>query len=465
MSLLRYIALIIILLTAAESGAQSTFRLGHLNITGNERTRTSVFLREIGAEPGDTTRFADSMPAVWEKRIAALGLFNDVQMSRRGDTLDIQVKERIYTWALPELTWADRNFNVWWETRDPQRLIYGATVYFNNIRGLNHSLAITLIHGYNRSYSIQYTKPFSKHRNSWGYSVGAGYWSNHELWYKTVNDRVQFLNIEHTPVQRNHWIGGILRRRITYFSRLEWSLSRGGFNINDSARRQDPTPVNNYVYGLKRDYYEAGMTYVSDHRDQRHYPTSGYLIRGSAGYTTLNTSTRGPAMLNAELRSTWYQPLGHKLVFVSSLSSRYRQTVSGVLNAGDMPYYFSRQLGYGSDYVRGYEPYVAEGPGFILGKMGLRRALLNGYKWQAPGGKWLNNYRTVPLSLWLNIFADAGRIIRPLPSPDNELNIRWMNGAGLGLDVIAWYTAMARFEISRNHYGNWIFNISYTNAF
>jgi outer membrane protein assembly factor BamA len=444
--------------------SQSTVVLNHLRVQGNAKTKIPVFVRETGFTPGYVTGHADSLCKVWQQRLSGLNLFNLVEVEHHGDTVSISVKERIYNWALPELSWADRNFNVWWQSKDPNRLIYGFTGYFNNIGGLNHNLSITAIHGFNRSYSFRYTRPFSAYRKSWGYSLGAGYWSNHELWYKTESDKLQFLRLEAEPVQRNFWSQLILRRRINYFNRVEATLGYGGIRIADSAQTQDKQGVLNYIYGLNRNYLETGISFVSDSRDQRDYPGKGHLIRLSLSNNFMNLKYSGPSVYQFEARINKFTPLKPNWVLATGLVSRYRID-NRALMANTLPYLFSRQFGYGSDYVRGYEPYVAEGSGMFLAKMALRRALLQGYKLKIRHGNVLNNYRMIPLNVWFNIFADAGRTIKPTVVAANTLNREWMMGSGIGLDITAWYSAMARFELSRNRMGNWIFNISYINAF
>lgn len=447
-----------------EATSQTPIVLNHLKIEGNTRTKTAVFIRETGWTAGYTAHNADSLCSVWQKRLSGLNLFNLVEVNYKQDTLLISVRERIYNWALPELSWADRNFNVWWQTKDPNRLIYGFTAYFNNLGGLNHNISVTAIHGFNRSYSFRYTKPFSAYRKSWGYSLGAGYWSNHELWYRTMNDKLSFLRIESQPVQRNFWSQFVLRRRLSYFNRLELTLGYGRTRIADSAARLDRGGVMNYIYGLNRNYLETGISFVSDSRDQRDYPSQGHLIRISAGNTFMNLNYSGPSVYQFEARVNRFTPLKPKWVLATGLVSRYRID-SRALTINTLPYLFSRQFGYGSDYVRGYEQFVAEGAGMFLAKMAFRRAVLQGYKLKIKRGNVLNNYRTIPLNVWFNIFADAGRTIRPTVLRTNYLNREWMLGSGIGMDVTAWYSAMARFELSRNRMGNWVFNISYINAF
>lgn len=449
-----------------EAIAQNHAHFRHLKTEGAKRTRQIVFLRELGIETGDRIENPDSMCNVWQKRISGLGLFNHVEVYWEADTLNIQVAEKIYTWILPELTWADRNFNVWWQTRDPGRLIYGGTLYINNIRGLNHNLAITAIHGYNRQYSLTYNKPFNQYRKSWGMTAGGGYWSNHELWYRTENDKLQFLRIENQPVQKNWWINLNIKRRITYFSRFELIAGAGNLTIADSAFIKDEANVRRYFTGANRsrNYMDWGISYINDHRDQRDYPARGYLVRLTALNTKLNLENRGPSVYTFDLRTSGFQPLKKGLIMAGYLGARYRTDVNS-LTVGSLPYVFARQLGYGNDYVRGYEPYVADGSGMVLGKAALRKALYDKRTVALGNGNILKNYRKVPFSAWLSIFADAGRVIRPVIQSDNRLNTDWMTGAGIGLEMIAWYNAMSRFEISRNRLGTWVFNISYTNAF
>ncbi len=178
----------------------------------------------------------------------------------------------------------------------------------------------------------------------------------------------------------------------------------------------------------------------------------------------MNLNYSGPSVYQFEARVNRFTPLKPKWVLATGLVSRYRID-NRALIMNTLPYLFSRQFGYGSDYVRGYEPFVAEGAGMFLAKMAFRRAVLQGYKLKIKRGNVLNNYRTIPLNVWFNIFADAGRTIRPTVLRTNYLNQEWMLGSGIGMDVTAWYSAMARFELSRNRMGNWVFNISYINAF
>ena len=461
-NLYHYIILFINL-TVSPVLSQVKIQNRNIAIKGNYITKEEVVFRELGLKKIENTLFSDSLKTLWIQRISDLGLFTHVEIQSTNDSAFILLKEKKYTWFLPEITWADRNFNVWWQGKDVSRLIYGGTLFLNNLRGRNQTLALQAIHGYNRSYAVQYSRPFPTYNRGFAYSIGAGYWSNHELWYKTSGDRLQFLRVESEPVQRNTWFNGMLRKRLTYYSFLEWQVNYGIYRYSDSAVKKDERPVMQYMAGQTGNYAGIGFAYTTDHRKQRHYPMDGHYLKTGVTYTRLNPLLRSPAIAQGYMKANYFKPIG-SWVFANALHASYNADLNALL-VGTLPYVFARQLGYENRYVRGYEPYVADGMGFVLGKTGLRRPIYRHSGKKMPRIAAFENYRTMPISLWFTIFADAGRVVRPIMLPENTLNARWMTGAGVGLDVIVWYTAMSRFELSRNHWGNWVFNMSFTNAF
>lgn len=462
----RLVCFILFLLIGLEIKLEAQYNNIYRNITiiGNKRTNNTVIYRELGFKNNDSIVFNDSIGNLWKQRITDLGLFTHVAIQTQKDSILVLLKERKFTWILPEFTWADRNFNVWWQGKDLARLIYGGTLYINNIRGLNHTLALQVIHGYNRSYGVHYSKPFANYNHGWAYSLGAGYWSNHELWYKTRQDRLQFLRISSEPVQKNTWFTASVKKRISFYNHFDLQAGFGTYRFSDSALVVDAPDVRRYFAGISGNYASLGFAFISDHRLQRHYPVGGHYLRAGVNYTRINPLKRSPAVVQWSLKALKFQPLGKQWVWAGSFQSGYNQDLNA-LTEGSLPYVFSRQLGYGSQYVRGYEPYVADGSGFVLGKTALRRPVFRHTGMKIPGIERYKNYQTLPVSVWFSIFADAGRIIQPVVLPENNLNKQWMTGTGLGLDVIFWYTAMSRFEISRNQMGSWVFNITFSNAF
>lgn len=451
----QLLLLLFTILTLHSALAQDTIvTIKGYAISGNKRTREVVFLRETGKLPGDTIHNPATRMGVWQKRISGLNLFNRVQVFLRNDSVCIGVTERIYQWGLPRLEWADRNFNVWWQTKDPARLIYGATLYFNNLRGLNHNLAVTVIHGYNHIYELQYNRPFSHYSHGWSYGVKLGYWSNHELWYRTNADKLEFFRVQDHRVQANSYLGLLQKKRLSYWGRVEMTEGINRTVLDSSAFAANPK----YLLStrMQNEYYLLAE-WVSDHRDQRDYPTSGYLLRVGFRNSLLSSGDSMQYLPQLQVRATWFKPLRQKLVLAMAFASR--------ICPYPLPYNMGRQLGYQTDYVRGYEPFVFDGRGMVLGRAGLRQALWYNHVLNLGDKKPLKNYRKVPVSIWLNIFADAGHILYPVLSASNPQNRNWLAGVGSGIDVTAWYSALARMEYSINAMGKGYFNLSFKNAF
>lgn len=457
---IQAIALVCIILAGvSQAKSQSTdvsvFRA--LVIEGNKKTKPQVFLREMGIKKGDTLESPDSLAILWQKRFSSLNLFNWVRAQIKHDTVFVQVLERIYVWGMPRLSWADRNFNVWWQTKDPKRLIYGGTVFFNNLGGQNYSAYVTVISGYNHLFEMGIKSPFLSHSKGWALELHAQHWSNHELWYTAKNDSLQFLRLDDQKIQKNTLIEAIVKRRLSYFSRFELSIGFSQISVNKAVESE----VQGYLFNpTQQKEYFTKMEFVRDWRDQRDYPSKGGIFRVGVKQSAMPV-TLGNAKYIADvfLRISHFQPITHsgKWVFASLFAVN-------ALNRS-MPYRFARQLGYQSDYVRGYEPYVGDGQGFMLGKTALRYALWNNKVLKLGDKGIIGNYLHAPISAWFNIFADAGQVIHPYDVHLNPLSGNWYRGVGLGLDVTVWYSAMARFEYSRNHLGQGIFNVSFKNAF
>jgi outer membrane protein assembly factor BamA len=432
-----------------------TFVFQHLKITGNAKTKPPVFLRELEYTFGDSVPNIDSFTQVWQKRISSLNLFNFVSVSTHADTLKVEVVERFYIWAKPMIQWADRNFNVWWQTKDPKRLIYGGTAYFNNLGGLNRQMYVTLIHGYNQQYEIGYNSAFNQHNGGWAIGAKALAWSNHELWYTALNDTLRFLHLEARKIQHNQLLEMAVRKRLNYFMRLEFTEGFSTLKIDTSVNTLEYIFNNN---NRQKEVYQK-TEFVWDTRDQKDYPNAGIMLRTGVKLSLFPNEVKSYLRSVFYLRYSVFTPLNNKKSFVLATS------LSSSVITDRVPYRYARQLGYQADYVRGYEPYVGDGQGFVLGKMALRKALLNSHllKFKLPNA--INNYGQIPISLWFNIFVDAGKVLQPYNGTLNPISTYWYTGYGVGFDAIAWYTAMVRLEYSINRMGKGIFNVSFKNAF
>jgi hypothetical protein len=140
---------------------------------------------------------------------------------------------------------------------------------------------------------------------------------------------------------------------------------------------------------------------------------------------------------------TKYTPLGNKFYFnnrfLGKLSFPQRQ-----------PYANTRGLGYGQEFVRGYELYVIDGQSYMMSKSTLKRELFKTQKNIAHIMP-MKQFQTVPVAMYVNLYFDMGYVIDNKFNPEN---IRLSNvpiyGGGLGLDLVTFYNTVFRVDFSIN---------------
>ena len=188
--------------------------------------------------------------------------------------------------------------------------------------------------------------------------------------------------------------------------------------------------------------------YKNDHRDVQYYPLKGYCLDVELNHdvpyeTAHNSYVRTNLRIYAQLCHRWYWASG----FTGKLSFEKTQ-----------PYYLQRGLGFGRDFVRGYEYYVVDGQHFALLKNNLKFALLP-QRVEKLGFIHTTKFNTIPLALYLNVFADMGYVYHYPGSPSGENNTgntlenSFLIGYGLGLDFTTYYDVVIRVEGAVNRMG------------
>jgi outer membrane protein assembly factor BamA len=392
-------------------------------INGLVRTKEKTIFREINFESGKKLFSSNSLIESWELRISSLSLFNEVICKQVHDTLFISVVEEFYYWFYPQGGFADRNFYNWAKTKNFNRLYFGGDFAFFNLFGLNHTLTLTLVSGYNQIYGVSYEIPSSKYSNGWGGKFKASYGQSHEIWLSTENDRIKLFDLESDYVQRISNFDIITLRKINYQNSLELGYFLSYHEINKTASFLNPTF---FVFGNKQLSQTAYLNFTHDTRDQRHYPTRGNEMK-----------------FNFSLANQGYE----KFNWVESVSFRWRNFlnidkyhhIATLLylqyKFGNLTYLNARQLGYNSDYIRGYESYVIDGRGAIMAKIAFRKALFLGKVDLQKLGV-TDNYNKMPFSLWLSVFSDIGKIIDPNAislAEKNNLNYQLLRSFGMSL--------------------------------
>ena len=421
--------------------------VGTILFGGNAITKERILRAELDFREGDTLTLAD-LPVRLEanrSRLFNLQLFHAVvvQSSCVGNRLLIVfgVQERWYTFPVPILSLADRNLRSWLDRADRwRRLDYGVHVVRSNFRGRNEQVIANLQLGFNRKYELFYEAPGLGPYRRLGVGVGASYYQSHTLDYITLADRlVPFRADEGFPIQRFYATAGLrFRHTVQFLTALDASYHRE--QISDSIQHHNP----DYYQGrTERRYLDLTLTSTRNQRNTFAYPLTGQYAQARLTHRVFLASAL-PSLTTLRLRYSRYAALGHGFYYSLGLSGQARVTRR-------LAYADARALGY-EDLVRGYDEYVIDGRHYGLLQQGVSYRLLQPapIRLQSIGNAKVN---TIPLALYLNIFADAGYVFAARPLPQNRLPNQLLRAIGLGLHLVTYYDRVFTAEYTLNGLG------------
>lgn len=441
-------------------------QISAINIKGNHRTKPEIIFRELGYEPGVLLVSNDSLLEVWQLRLESTKLFNGVrvEINQAGDTLTIQLVERWYYWFQPEGGFADRNFNSWWKNRELGRIFGGGTIYANNVLGEQRGFFVHALAGYNQALGIGLNMPFQKFKNCNAWKFSMDRFSNHEIWANSIDNKVVFFHTTDRFVQQQTSLLGEYRRRFSYrwqgVARISYqTLSVSSdlfFNNNDFLIGNINPKLGDLGLNWKQTTQSLRLGWSRDTRNQTNYPTKGSEWKGGITMAWQKSGQTSAPMGEMETKYRGFISLNGRASLACLGLIRYR---SGAISYGQQ-----RQLGYAMEYVRGYEAFVFDGAGLILGKVACRYSLLGEDK--SIFLRLLPNaYEKVPIRGWLNIFADVGRTLSPYHIEQNPMSKQTLKSVGLGLDILCYYDALARLDMSYNpSIHRWVMNVTFFHA-
>jgi outer membrane protein assembly factor BamA len=422
---------------------------------GNTKTKERILRAELNIREGDTLAMAD-LPARLEanrRRVYNLQLFHAVlvQATCGGSgqlTIVFSVQERWYVLPTPIFSIADPNFKRWLDRPGAerwQRLDYGLHLTHTNFRGRAEQLTANLQLGFNRKYELFYEVPGFGRRRRVGIGFGISYYQSRNLDYITLSDRPTPLpqpEEDAFPIQRFYVSAGLrLRHTVQFITAIDIAYHREV--ISDSIFRLNPS----YFLGLtQRKYLETSIISTNNQRNTFAYPLTGQFMQAALTFRQFldGGPTAAPSYATVRLRYARYVSLGHQFYYAVGLWGQAR------LLAQRFAYADSRALGYEA-LVRGYDAYIIDGRSYGLVQQGLSYRA-----WAPPPLRlpFISNPKinTLPLAVYLNIFADAGlaggNLGRPEPA-SNQLPGRLLASAGLGLHLVTYYDRVFCFELTR----------------
>jgi outer membrane protein assembly factor BamA len=417
-------------------------RVNHILFAGNTVTKDRILRAELDFREGDTLVVADLATRLEanRRRLFNLQLFHVVLAQatcHNGQlTLLFALQERLYTFPVPILSLADRNLRAWLNRSDRwQRLDYGVHLLRTNFRGRNEEIIANLQLGFNRKYELFYEAPGLGRYRRLGFGAGISYYQSRSLDYVTKTDRLVPFRTDNTfPIQRFYASGGLrLRHTVNFLSAFDVSFHRE--QISDSINYYNPAYFQSRTL---REYLDFSIVSTRNQRNTFAYPLTGQYAQLALVHRVFLDSYT-PALTTVRLHYARYLALGHRFYYSVGVSSQARLTRR-------LSYADSRALGYDA-LVRGYDAYVIDGHHYGLLQQGISFRPFQASQIHLP---FIDNPKvnTIPLALYLNIFADAGYVDNPHPLPQNRLPNRLLAATGVGLHIVTYY--------------DWVFTIEYT---
>lgn len=424
--------------------------VGNITLSGNLLTKNYILLRELEFRKGDTLSSHDFCLLTEKSRQNLLNrsLFNFVTIDTTPDlfrpqvlNLKISVIERWYIWPLPIFELSERNFNSWWETKDFRRANYGMFLTYNNFRGRMEVLKSLIRLGYNQNYFIQYEIPYVTKKQNLGIGFQLGSSLSREIPYLTVNNRQLFYR---------HQTGYAYKEK---YARAKFSFRQGLYNFHqlnvgyekvdfaDTIAQLNPNFLRYHKssYQMLRIHY----TFKSDHRDSKPYPLKGRYFDVELDIKGLGLLQNETSFTSLKTTFDFYRPISKR--WFGAFSTTFK-TSSGNIHS----YWLQRGLGYHNDFVRSFELNVIDGMAFGLFKSNVKYALIHPKVRTLPILK-QERFSKIHYASYINLLFDAGYVYTA--DPKNSLQNKLLFGTGIGVDVVAYYDLVWRFEYTVNQFG------------
>jgi outer membrane protein assembly factor BamA len=438
-----------------------TVKVADIILSGNEITRPHIIMREIIFRKGDEMPWFTLNRAVERSRENLLNtsLFNFVTPQIQTDSHDsssvfviFNLVERWYLWPLPVFEAVDRNFNEWWETKDFSRTNYGAYITRENFRGRKEKLSVLVRLGYSQRIGLYYTIPYLNQTKDNGLAFGVTYTRNREIAYGLEASKLKFLKDPSKYVRQQFGAG------------IKYTHREGIHEYYGIGLEFQNNKIADTVLFYNRDYFLRDkntqkafyltLEYRKDYRDIKVYPLKGYYFDVVMTKQGIGAFEDEPDLFVVVSNFRKYWKLNNRWYFASG--------VKGKLSGRSFsPYYNQRGLGYGSDFVRGYEYYVAGGQNWLVFKSNLKFNLVP-EKVVTVRHLPFSKFNKIPFAFYLNAFADAGYARDRQFELTNPLANQWLTGGGIGLDYVTYYDLVLRMEYSINKFGEHGFFLHFT---
>ncbi len=419
-----------------------------IRIEGNKHTRANIILRELPFQAGDTCRltklkqwFEESKRVLMNTTLfQQVAVFADSSWAYRV-RVTVRVLERFNIYPVFFISPIDRNINQWLveQRASLKRINYGAQLFLNNTSGRGDRLLATFNGGYTQEFSLSYELPYLGKQLKWGLRVGFSVGRNKEVNVETVNDKQVFLRDPDRFIRHFEQVYGELQYRPRINTRHSFGFQWMQDRVADTVRLRNP---NFYPKGESRIRYPR-LQYTLNYQrvDYLPYPMKGSLAQLQLARAGIGSSV---SMWEIHAKAMMHWPIAPKWSWAWSVYAGWK-------SPSDQPFVNRRFLGYGTQFLSGYEYNVVDG---ISG--GLTRVMLT--------RQWINHTIRIhffkdkepiriPVRLMSRAFMQTGYVHDPAVPVGGRLANQWQYSGGVGLDLLLFYDVLLRLEYSVNRFG------------
>jgi outer membrane protein insertion porin family len=418
-----------------DSNINRKFKVGSIIISGNERTKDFVILREMRTREKDSTDL-ETLKEDYQN-IVNLGLFNKVDLlpipdiSGKEINLLIDVEETFYIIPMPQGGFKDGSLKKFWG---------GVKLLWRNFRGRNETLQTSFGLGYEPFISVGYFNPWIGEKSR--FFIGGNFSFNKSINKDFDEDGNQY----------------ILKDEAEDYKVLSYS---GNLMIGKYLSKYLSLSLDyayNYIYVPD---VKDGRSFSSDGRDiySRISFNTIYEKRDNVVYTTHGTSFFAQyskfGIFNNDIDYSRVEVSLKKFIPVRIKGDyfiSYAFWLRGVSNfGGTVPQYKLEVYGY-DVYVRGWKDYIVEGENSIGYFSEVRIPVIKPF---FVKGKDHFIIKKIPVfnnlsyqyGLYTTLFFDiAGVFYRNQMLKD----VKFQNGYGIGLNVILPFNFVARVDVAFN---------------
>jgi len=430
------------------------FVIDSIKLSGNKVTKDKIIFRELTFSQGDSIPayqlvevFSRSRENLLNTSLFNFATFEDSIISE-GDishiNINIDFVERWYIWPFPIFEISDRNLNSWWQDKDFSKINYGVYFTKENCRGRMESLKLLLRFGYDEKYEVSYTVPYINKKQTLGAGIGAGWSQNHEVAYQTYENNRLFVRNEDNYMLKNYYSFFNLTHRPNFYQHHLFQVSYNFYSFADTVLKLNPE------YSFKNEntneYFTLYYRYAVDRRDFKVYPLKGTyydLSISKSGLGILKEGDINMMDIAGSFRKYWELT---KRVYISA-------DLAGKISTNpNQAYFYQKGLGYGRNFVRGYELYVVDGQNYWLSKNTIKYSLVPTQE-KNIGFIKSDKFGKIHFALYLNAFFDIGYVQNKKNFEYNNLSNRLLFGTGIGLDLVTYYDMVFRVECTINRQG------------